>query len=112
MPTINGSVSIAAGAENTNVLSGSIYEYVPFDALVEIALVDGAAGELRCGVTSGSDVLLEQGQVSNANRFPIYPDDFQLSDYAAAGDRLVIRARNTGAGANTLRYSVRMTPVS
>lgn len=111
MPMIQGSTSTAAGQITQNVLQGSVYEYLPFNCLVEIGVCDAAAGEQRVTILSGSDTLLEESPVATPNRFPVYPDDFIFQDYAGAGERLVIRTRNTGAGANILRWSVRLTPV-
>lgn len=111
MPMIQGSTSTAAGASTANALAGSVYEYLPYNALVEIAAVDDTNGNQVVSILSGSDVLLEESPVSTQNRFPIYPDDYLCSDYAAAGDRLVIRVRNTGAAARTLRWAVKISPV-
>jgi hypothetical protein len=111
MPIIQGTTSTAAGAATSNVLAGSVYEYLPFDCLVEIGVVDDTNGEQRVTILSGSDVLMEESPVSIQNRFPVYPDDYAVSDYAQAGDRLVIRTRNTGAAARTLRWAVKITPV-
>jgi len=111
MPTIQGATSIAAGATNSNVLSGSIYEYLPFNARLSFGIVGDSSGELRATITSGSDVLLEESSISRANRFPLNPDDFTLHDVAAAGERVVIKGRNTGAGANTLFWVLNITPL-
>ena len=111
MPIIQGSTSTAAGASTANALAGSVYEYLPYNALVEIATVDDTNGNQLVTILSGSDVLLEEAPVSTQNRFPVYPDDYLVSDYAAAGDRLVIRVRNTGAAARTLRWAVKISPV-
>lgn len=110
MPTLQGSTVTAAGQVTANVLAGSIYEYAPFDCMLEIGVVDEATGEQRVTVISGSDVLMEESPISIANRFPVYPDDFTMSDYAAAGDRIVIRVRNTGAASRTLRWVLKITP--
>jgi len=65
-------------------------------------------------VTSGSDVLLEEGSLCDivriANQGPIFPDDFILEDVAMAMDRLKISARNPTGGAITLFYGVRTDP--
>lgn len=108
MPAIQGSVSVAANSVNDNVISGSQFEYLPYDALIEVGIVGSAAG-LLVDVFSGPDVLCEAFAASTQNRFPVYPDDFAFSDYAVAGDRLKIRARNTTGGALTLFYRVNMT---
>jgi hypothetical protein len=111
MPSIQGVTSTAAGATTVNVLAGSVYEYLPFDAQVEFGIVGDAAGEQRVTVLSGSDTILEESPVSRQARFPVYPDDFGLVDVAAGGERLVVKVRNTGAGANNLFWSVRLTPL-
>lgn len=111
MPSIQGVTSVAAGATNNNVLSGSIYEYAPFNCVVRFGIVGDAAGELRCTVTTGQDVVLEESPISRQNRFPIMPDDFTLRDVVRAGERIVIKARNTGAGANNLFWNMDITPL-
>lgn len=109
MPTIQGSTSIGPATSVANVLAGSVYEYLPRNAIVEFGLVDDANGDVRVTVQSGADVLLEESPVSIANRFPVYPDDFVLEDVAAAGERLVIRARNTDAATTSIfRWAVRV----
>jgi hypothetical protein len=110
MPLIQQSVSVAANATNENVLSGSQYEYLPFNALIEFGL-NGSAVGLVSDVYSGSDVLAEGIALSSQNRIPVYPDDFTLNDVAAAGERLKVRIRNTTGGAVTAFYSVRITQV-
>lgn len=113
MPLIQGTTSVAASSVNDNVLSGSQYEYLPFDAQVEFGLVGDANGaDLRVDVYSGSDVLLENAPMSAQARIPLYPDDYNLVDVAAAGERLKIRVRNTSAaGARSINFSVRITPI-
>jgi hypothetical protein len=111
MPSIQGVTNTAAGAVTANVLAGSVYEYAPFNAYAEFGIVGDAAGEQRVTVLSGSDTVLEESPISRATRFPIYPDDFSLNDMIAAGERIVVRVRNTGAGANNLFWNVRLTPV-
>lgn len=112
MPVIQSSTTIAAGAVNDNVLAGSQFEFLPYNARIEFGLNgDAAGGDLRVDVYSGQDVLMESGVMSVQARVPVYPDDFQLTDVAAAGERIKIRARNVGAGAAVLFHAVRITPL-
>jgi hypothetical protein len=111
MPTIRGVTNLAAGASNNNVLAGSAYEFLPINARVDIGITADAAGTARATVQSGSDVLLEESPVSRAARVPVWPDDYDLSDIAVAGDRLKIAARNTGGVAIDVFWSVRVTPL-
>lgn len=110
MPVIQGSVSIAANSVNDNVLAGSQWEFMPFHGKVDFGLSGSAAG-LSLDVFSGTDMLAESMAPAATNRTPINPDDFTLTDVAAAGERLKIRARNTTAGALTLYWSVILTPL-
>lgn len=109
MPVIQSSVSIAANSTNDNVLTGSQFEFLPYDAYLEFG-VNGSAAGLVADIYSGQDTIAEGMGVNTQNRFPVYPDDFPLNDVAAAGERIKLRARNTTAGALTLFFSVRITP--
>lgn len=110
---IKRSISIPAGGTNENVLAGSVFEFLRQDALVEVGMLASAVG-LLAGVSSGSDIMLEDGSqvdvVRVANQGPIYPEDFALTDPALSGDRLRISVRNPTGGAITLFYSVKITP--
>lgn len=113
MPVIQGSVSIAASTVNDNILSGSQFEFLPYNAKLDFGLVgDANAADLRIDCYSGQDVLCENLQPSAQNRIPIIPDDLTLTDVAAAGERLKVRVRNTSAaGARVINYCVRITPI-
>src|SRR5262245_7171885 len=112
MPTIQGvQAAQAAGTIVPNVLSGSAYEFAPFHARADIAVVGNAAGDQRVTVQTGSDVLLEESPISRQNRVPVWPDDYSLSDVVAKGDRIKIQVRNTGAGAVDTFFAVRLTPI-
>lgn len=102
--------SVAANSVNDNVITGSQFEYVPYHAAVEFGLVGSATG-LLADAYSGSDMLCEGMAISTQNRFPVFPDDYTLTDVAAGGDRLKVRIRNTTAGALTYFVGIRITPV-
>lgn len=110
MPVIQGSVSVAANSVNDNVITGSQFEYLPYNARVDFGLVGSATG-LLIDVFSGQDIIAESFAPPTQNRFPINPDDFTLTDVAAGGERIKVRARNTTGGALTLFWSVVITPV-
>jgi len=110
MPVIQNSVSVAANAVNDNVLAGSQFEFLPYNAKIDFGLVASATG-LQLDVFSGQDIVAESFAPPTTNRFPINPDDFTLTDVAAGGERLKVRARNTTGGALTIFYSIVITPV-
>lgn len=112
MPQFTDRRSLAAGQTADNIMDGSQWEFMPFDAYIEIGVVgDAASHEVLMDVYSGQDVLAERNPISSAARFPVYPDDFTLTDYIAAGERLKIRANNTGAGAHVVQTVIRITQV-
>ncbi len=110
MPLIQSSISIPANSVNDNVIAGSQFEFLPYNAALRFALNGSAAG-LVADVYSGQDVLAEQMGVNTLNRVPINPDDFLLSDVAGAGERIKMRVRNTSGGALTLFYACMIDPI-
>lgn len=109
MPVVQNTASIAANASLENVMAGSQFEFLPYNAFLEFGLQGSAAG-LVCDVYSGQDVLAEGMAIPLQNRYPIYPDDFNLNDIAAGSERIKVRIRNTTAGALSAFWTVRITP--
>jgi len=103
MPTIRVRNIAAAGSTTVFPLQGNQYEYLPFNARVEFAIVghDGGTGGViqnaRATVFSGSDILQQQGPITDKSAVTaqsqdaVYPDDFLLDDVAAAGERLSVQ---------------------
>lgn len=112
MPLISLVTEVAIGATVENILAGSQFEFLPFDAFLEFGITtEGVVNDFFVDVYSGQDVLLENGAVSILNRAPIYPDDFSLNDVAGAGERIKIRARNSSAGILNFFTALRITPL-
>lgn len=113
MPLIQGQTSIAAASVNDNILSGSQFEYAPYNAVVSFGLVgDTNASDLRVDVYTGQDVITENMEPSAQNRIPVAPDDFTLQDVVRAGERIKVRVRNTHAStARSLFHAVSITPL-
>ncbi len=104
--------AIAAGATITP-WSGSQYEYLPFDAQVEIALLADAGDSWDASIFSGTDVLLQNSRIDAlALATPItYPDDYSLDDVAAQGERLGAQLTNQSGAVADVRTQVRITPL-
>jgi len=112
MPLISLVTALATLTTNENVLTGSQFEFLPYDAFLEFGLTgEGVVGDFIIDVYSGQDVLLESGLVSILDRTPIYPDDFSLNDVAAAGERIKVRVRNSSAGTLNFFTSLKITPL-
>lgn len=112
MPTIRRTTVLAANA-TANPLQGSQYEYLPFPAQIEMAILSVTAGAVQASVFSGSDVLLQNEVVDSlAVANPIlYPDHFDISDVAQAGERLGVTITDIGGAGDTVRTVVRITPL-
>lgn len=110
MPTIQKEVSVGANATVDNLISGSSFEFLRRNSVVSIAAVGSATG-LVMAVQSGSDIVLEEAPLLVKTTMPTIPDDFYYNDVGVAGDRLVLRIRNTTAGALTVRAIVQITPL-
>lgn len=111
MPTIVKRVALGANTSASALLNDQ-YEYLPFDAQVEIGITADATGVLAT-IYSGSDLLSDEGPVAirAINIPPLYPDDFWHNDVAAAGDRLKVNVRDTSGAARVVMVVVRITPI-
>lgn len=108
MPVIQKEISIAANAVNDNILAGSSFEFLRSNSVVSIGMVGSATG-LVANIQSGADIVLEESPLLVKATMPTIPDDMYYNDVGVAGDRLVVRVRNTTAGALTVRAIVQVT---
>ena len=111
MPTIRVTTTNLAANAQAFPLQGNQYEFLPFNARVEFAVVANAAG-IDVTVYSGSDVLQQNGPATVKATPPLYPDDFLLDDVAMAGERLNVILRETAGVATTdIETVVKITPL-
>lgn len=111
MPQMVDRRSVPANTVVDNVFSGKEYETLPFDAFVEFGIVAAATG-IQATVISGTDVLARAAPVSEANRFPVYPDDFALNDAVGQGEKLIVSINNPTAGAIVVWTVAKITPMA
>ena len=107
MPLATFRNSVAGATTVDNVLTGSQYEILTYPAAIMIGIVQdaGTIGDIVATVLSGTDTLGEEQPVSNANRIPIFPDDYTYRDIAAMSDRLKVKLRNTTAATTRIVYT-------
>lgn len=112
MPTIRDSTSVPLSSQIDNLLTGSQWLYLPYNAKLFFGINGDANGaDLRVDVYSGTDVIMENARCNIQNRLPVWPDDFDLDDVALAGELLKIRVRNlSAAAARTVHWAVRIEP--
>jgi len=105
MPTMQGSISVAANAVTTNQLAGELYEFIPQNASVVLSCTGSAIG-LNTTFLAGGVSLVNDQAISLQNRFPLVPDDILTQEQIPAGARLVLTARNTTGAALTYFWRV------
>lgn len=111
MPVIQREVSIAAGATNENVFSGSAFEFARQNQVVSIGVSAAATGTFAT-IQSGGDVVAEEFAPAILTRYPIIPDEMYYNDVMAVGDRLVLRVRNPTAGPLVVRAIAQIQPLA
>lgn len=110
MPVIVKEETVAANGTIDNLVSGSSFEFLRQNSIVSMG-INGSATGLVAAIQSGSDIVLEEAPILVKDSMPTIPDDMYYNDAGVAGDRLVLRIRNTTAGALTVRSIVQVTPV-
>ena len=110
MPVIQKEISVPANDANENILAGSAFEFLRGNSVVSVGLAGSATG-LVANIQSGADIVLEESPLLVKTAMPTIPDDMYYNDVGVQGDRLVIRVRNTTAGALTVRAIVQVTPL-
>lgn len=90
--------SVAANTTIANVLSGKSAEFVKEPSVVSISATGSAAG-LFVTAICGEEIVIEDQAIPLTNRFPVIPDDTMAQAGAFPGDRIVVKVRNSTAGA-------------
>lgn len=110
MPMIMVEQSIAAGAVNNNLVSGSAFEFARTRQVVSIGVVQAATG-MFATIQAGADIVVEEFSIPILTTYPVIPDNMYFTDVMETGDRLVIRVRNPTAGALVTRAVVQVSPL-
>jgi len=114
MPTIRKRTVVAFGGAPVFPLTGDQYEYLPFPARVQFAIVGLPTAGIATTATvySGSDVLQQNGPITQkAITTPIFPDDFLLDDVAGQGERLNVVLTNSGTVNDSVETACIITPL-
>ena len=108
MPVIARTVTVPLNGTVDNILAGSAFEFARQNSIVSVGVCQAATG-VFITFNSGADVVAEEFEPPILTRYPIIPDEMYFSDVAAAGDRLVLRARNTTGAGIIVRAIVQLT---
>jgi len=110
MPVMTDRQSVAANATVDNAVQGKLAEFLPENSLVSLYSTADAVG-MNMSLIVGGEVVLDDQEVDAQNRMPITPDDFLVQGAGFAGDRLILRYRNTTGAAIVAFSRVETTPV-
>jgi len=108
MPMIMVETSIGANTTNPNLLTGSAFEFARGRGVLS-AGVGAAATGVVVNMQAGADIVAEAFTAPILTRYPIIPDEMYFTDVVEQGDRIVIRAQNTTAGAIVTRAVVQLS---
>lgn len=108
MSVIMIETSVAAGAVNNNLVSGSAFEFAKTRQVVSLGVAQSATGGFFT-LQAGADIIAEEFSGPILTRYPIIPDEMYFTDAMEAGDRLVVRYRNPTGGALTARVAAQMS---
>jgi hypothetical protein len=117
---VQGRRSLAAAVFIPNLLTGQIFENIPYNAQVEIGLcqaaVDGTpALGLIAQVACDGDIVLQdinEQNIAIKSTAPIWPDDYTIQLACLMGSRLFIQVRNNSAATTHICfYGVRISPL-
>lgn len=98
MPAMIKQTTVAANSTNSNLFTGSAFEYPRTRQIVSLGVTAAATGTF-CVFNVGADVVAEEFEPPIDTVYPVIPDRFYLQDVAEPGDRYVLSVRNsTGAG--------------
>lgn len=110
MPVMQNATTVGAGLTNSNLLSGSAFEFARARSIASIGLTASATGSFIT-INSGADVILEESPPYEAVVFPIVPDQMFYNDVMESGDRLRLQARNPTGGAIVMRHIVLLSAI-
>jgi hypothetical protein len=125
MPMILNQTTVANGAVNNNVISGSAFEFARVQSIYSIGVGSDHSG-LFCTLQGGSDIIAEEfpmpvigptaanspsgAAMTTTTGYPVVPDEMYFTDVLNPGDRLVVRVRNPSAASAVVSTVVQISP--
>mgnify|MGYP003461437209 FL=1 len=102
-----GNLSVAANSTSTNRVAGLTHEFLDRPATLILAAAAAAVG-VNCSLLVAGVALVDDQAVSQANRFPLIPDDIVASEEVEGG-RILLRFRNTTGAAVIVHWLIDVT---
>lgn len=113
MPTISGTISVAANSVSANVLAGSSFEFISQPSIVKLANTQAGAAptDITAVFQIGGESLVQGGDVSDRAAFPTFRDDIFVEAGGQPGERLFLTYTNTTAGALLVAFLIDIMPI-
>ena len=102
-----GNLTVAANGTSTNRVSGLTHEFLDGPASLVLAAAAAAVG-LNVSLIVAGQALVDDQSVSQANRFPVMPDDMIAAEDVEGG-RILLRFRNTTGAAIIVNWLIDVT---
>lgn len=102
-----GNLSVAANSTSTNRVAGLTHEFLDGPATLILAAAAAAVG-MNASLLVAGVALVDDQSVSQANRFPLIPDDILASEDVQGG-RILLRFRNTTGAAIIVNWLIDVT---
>jgi hypothetical protein len=103
--------TVAANTMTANILAGKQHEFATRPSLARVAVVGAAAG-VNATIVVGDQAVVNDQEISSANRYPLDPDDYAFRIPIAPTERLQIFLRITTAGGIAVTTVVQLDPVA
>lgn len=100
MAVLTDRQSVGANATVQNALAGKLNEFLTENSIASLYATASAVG-LNVSFIIGAEIIVDDQEVNAQNRLPLVPDDFVGNGGGFAGDRVILRLRNTTVGAIT-----------
>lgn len=104
--------SVAANATVDNILAGKLDEFLRVNSQINLFAIAQAVG-VRFSLNAGGETILDDQEI-NARAgaiATIVPDDFICDGAGFAGDRVIVRIRNTTAAPIIVCTRVELSPI-
>jgi len=102
--------SLAANTQIDNVLAGKAAEFLSEDSVIRLLAIAAGIG-IRVTFMIGGEAIVQDQEISDANRFPVFPDDVVGEGAGFGGDRILVSIRNTTGTARIVHTVVDVEPV-
>ena len=119
MPQKQGTVALATGVINPNILSGWQYEYLPWAARLKLIMnaeaVTTAGAFQLVTVFSGSETIMEEGSITPGAVVGAIPSELNVPPIvwdAPAGDRIKVQVRNSDSATKNTNFIIYAYPLA